>query len=691
MSWQASLLKASFDTQRIKAGSVGHKVVIALDHNRLDELIKKIKSEELNLGGVRSSLNKIIRLFNQVNEQSKSMGEEQWEKQKERYEDVTFSATATDVPIKSHLFENAEKLKGMLDKLAPAQKVDGKRNKKYKDKVPKKVLNLYEKFLSGDFQPLVDYLNEGSQDAKKTKIKRLRLWDKENNRFVKALKSAKANKARLMGYDTLDVKLLLPDDFNYDILPKAWEQEEQAEGVLVSLPSWITILQGKKLSGGQPSKPITRNFFAKVFNQPKYSGTKIAASSEVNIKGIEDDLALGYLRHVLTKVSGQDRVQFLPNLLEGSAKSGFTKRINSLLFGIGTGHQWGTAKVLPLLEYIFNENKIDIDAGFATNTTKESLTKDAVYRKLNRGGVDEKYQDIIDMFENRMKKKGDSTGFAKFELDVRAAGQETVKLYEELKEETPVIPSGLSIEMRDFLLKPPRGGWKKKPNLQAEYGAVYNALPNGQAIKTMRFGETIYGDRKQTDDKKRVGELHTALERMKPSKQDSQTLVPSNKGDADKLRFLFSSIDYNPIATLREAMSKGNDGEFSPGTRYVELTLRDTNQLTFVFLIQVLIRLEKTLLKQDNIRDAVRKATKVKRVYDDESKQWVAGKPPTAEDMTQMETKLEETINRVYPQIRDRILDATKKKIVEVMEEPIVIDKEGVAQPLHWLKERPGL
>jgi hypothetical protein len=138
-------------------------------------------------------------------------------------------------------------------------------------------------------------------------------------------------------------------------------------------------------------------------------------------------------------------------------------------------------------------------------------------------------------------------------------------------------------------------------------------------------------------------------------------------------------------------MSKGNDGEFSPGTRYVELTLRDTNQLTFVFLIQVLIRLEKTLLKQDNIRDAVRKATKVKRVYDDESKQWVAGKPPTAEDMTQMETKLEETINRVYPQIRDRILDATKKKIVEVMEEPIVIDKEGVAQPLHWLKERPGL
>jgi len=687
MSWQSSLLKASFDTQRIKAGSVGHKIVVALDANNLDGIIKKIKSKELNLGGVRNSLNKIIRLFNQVNEQSKSMNEKQWEKAKEKYEDVTFAAQAIDVPIESKMIENAEKLKEMLDKLAPAQKVDGKENKEYKRKTPKKVLNLYEKFLSGDFQPLVDYLNEGSEDAKKNKIKRLRLWDKENNRFVKALKSAKANKARLMGYDTLDVELLLPDEFNYDILPKAWKQEEQMGGVLVSLPSWITILQGKKLSGGQPSKPITRNFFAKVFNQPKYSSRTIGASQTVELEGIGDDLALGYLQHVLTKVAGQDRVPFIPNLLEGNAKSGGAKKLNQMVFGIGSGHQMGTAKVLPLLEYIFKENKIDIDAGFATNTTKESLTKDTIYRKLNRGVVDDKYREIIELFENRTKNKSDASGFAKFELDVRAADESVRKLYEELKEETPVIPSGLSIEMREFLLKPPRGGWKKKPNLKAEYGAVYNALPDGQAIKTMRFGETVYGDRKETDDKKRVAQIHTALERMKPSKQDSQTLVPNDKSDSDLLRFLFSSIDYNPIATLKEAMAKKSKQEDT----YVRYTITDSNQLSFVYLIGALKMLEAQLLGSNTIDNLVWKMSSVKRVYDDESKQWVAGKPPTAEEMTKMETKLEQEINKVYPKIRTKIIDATKQKIVEVAEEPIVIDKKGVAQPLDWLKDQEGM
>ena len=689
MSWQSSLLKASFDTQQIKAGSIRHKIIVALDGNNLDSIIKQIKSEELNLGGVRSSLNKIIRLFNQVNEQSKSMGERQWEKAKERYEDSTFAAQAIDVPIESHLMENAEKLKEMLDDLAPAKISGGKRNPNYKDKVPKKVLNLYTKFLNQDFQPLVDYLNEGSQDAKKTKIKRLRLWEKNNNKFVKVLKSQKANKAKLMGYDTLDVELLLPDDFNYDILPKAWKQEEQANGVLVTLPSWITILHGKKMSGGQPSKPITRNFFAKVFNQPKYSSTRIVASTKVEAEGITDDIALGYMQHVLTKVAGQDRVPFIPNLLEGDVKSGMTKRLNSLIFGIGTGHQWGTAKVLPLLEHIFKENKIDIGSGFATNTTKESLTKDAVYRKLNRGGVDDKYKEIIELFENRTKNKGDTSGFAKFELDVRAAGTEMVKLYEELKEDTPLIPNPLSIDMRDFLLKPGVKGWKSKPDLKAEYAAIHQILPNGQSIKEMRFGETVYGDRKQADDKKRVEQIHTALKRMKPSKQDNQTLVPSSESDVDLLKFLFSSIDYNPIATLKEQMK--TDTSKPPESRTVKLTLQDTNQLSFVFLIRVLAELERTFFKQDSIRNAVRKVTKVKRVYDDKSKQWVEGTASTAEEMTKMETKLEQEINKLYPKIRTKIIEKTKQKIVEVLNEPIVIDKDGVAQPLDWLKGRPGM
>jgi len=60
-------------------------------------------------------------------------------------------------------------------------------------------------------------------------------------------------------------------------------------------------------------------------------------------------------------------------------------------------------------------------------------------------------------------------------------------------------------------------------------------------------------------------------------------------------------------------------------------------------------------------------------------------------ELTKMETKLEQEINKVYPQIRTKIIDATKQKIVEVAEEPIIIDKEGVAQPLDWLKDQEGL
>ena len=688
MSWQTSLLKASFDTQRIKAGSVSHKIIVALDASNLDGIIKKIKSQEMNLGGVRSSLNKIIRLFNQVNEQSKSMKRPQWEKAKERYEDVTFAAQAIDVPIESHLMENAEKLKEMLDDIAPAQKVDGKQNIDYKRKVPKKVLNLYTKFLNQDFQPLVDYLNEGSQDAKKIKIKQLRLWEKNNNKFVKVLKSQKANKAKLMGYDTLDVELLLPDDFNYNILPKAWKQEEQANGVLVTLPSWITILQGKKMSGGQPSKPITRNFFAKVFNQPKYSSTRIAASTKVEVEGITDDIALGYMQHVLTKVSGADRQPFMPNLGKaGDMSTGSAKKVNTMLFGIGSGHQMGTAKTLPLLEYLFRKKKIDIDSGFATDTTKEALTKDAVYRKMNRGGVDEKYKEIVELFENRTKNKGDTSGFAKFELDVRAAGKEMVELYEELKKDTPLIPSGLSVDMRDFLLKPGVRGWKSKPDLKAEYAAIHQILPSGQAIKQMRFGETVYGDRKQADETKRVEQIHTALNRMRPSKQDSQILVPSSEADVDLLKFLFTSVDYNPIATLKEAFAE----KIKTDDDYVRFAIKDQLQLSFVYLIGALKHLESTLLGSNTIHKALLKTVKVKRVFDKKSKQFVEGKPPTAEEMEKLETQLETEINTVYPQIRDKLIEATKEKISEVLNEPIVIDKDGVAQPLDWLKERPGM
>ena len=135
MSWQSSLLKnflhASFDTQTIKSGSVGYIILQHLNNDSHDALMKKIKNDELNVGGVRSSLNKLIRLFNQINQQEKEMKDnpkENWDKMLETYEDVTFKhAMFMEVPIEGRVIKNAEKLKEMLDKLAPAKMSGGKR------------------------------------------------------------------------------------------------------------------------------------------------------------------------------------------------------------------------------------------------------------------------------------------------------------------------------------------------------------------------------------------------------------------------------------------------------------------------------------------------------------------------------------------------------------------------------------
>ena len=690
MSWQATLHKASFDTQKIKGGGVGFKIIMALDGGNVNSIIESIKNEELNLGGVRSSLNKIIRLFNQINEQAndKTIPENKWLKMKEQYEDVTFAATATDVPIPKRMMENAEKLKEKLDDYAPAKMSGGKRNPNYKDKIPKKVLKLYEEFLGGNFQPLVDYLNEGSQEAKKTKIKQLRLWEKNNSRFVKALKSAKANKSKLMGYDTKDVKLLLPDDFNFGIIPKAWTQEEQADGVLVSLPDWITILQGKKLSGGDPDKPIVRNFFAKVFNQPKYSKKKIAGGMK-NIKAEsfqDDNVALRYLQHVLTKVSGADRGAFIPVLSPtGDSGVGAAKETAKILFGVQTGSEKGTGKVLPALEYLFEHKELDISAGFVANRTKSSLTRDAVYRKLSKGEGEES---VLRLF-NKYVKADDARGFAKFELAMRGESQETKDAYERMQKETPLIPSGISVEMRDFLLKPPVGGWGKVPQLKIQYPSIEESLPSRSSIRNMKFGEHRYGDSGQPDDEKRVKQIKDALSKMKPSKQDNSILVPSSKSEERLLSFLFSAIDHNPIENFKQQFAADQK---QGGTFRVRLKAgQDTNKLSFYYLVGVLDRLEAQMLGSNKINKAVRKITRVKRVYNDETGQWEEGTPPTPEEMSKLEKAFEDAVNDVYPQIRNGLVEATKKKMAEVVSEPIIIDKEGVAQPRDWLRELTGV
>ena len=123
----------------------------------------------------------------------------------------------------------------------------------------------------------------------------------------------------------------------------------------------------------------------------------------------------------------------------------------------------------------------------------------------------------------------------------------------------------------------------------------------------------------------------------------------------------------------------------------IRLKVEDTNKLTFHYLVGVLHTLEAAMLNSNTVNQAVRKITKVKRVYNDETGEWEEGTAPTPEQMAKLEGEFETAINSVYPQIRDRWVEATKEKMAQVVSEPIIIDKEGVAQPRDWLRELTGV
>ena len=41
----------------------------------------------------------------------------------------------------------------------------------------------------------------------------------------------------------------------------------------------------------------------------------------------------------------------------------------------------------------------------------------------------------------------------------------------------------------------------------------------------------------------------------------------------------------------------------------------------------------------------------------------------------------------VYPKVRKGVLDAIRKKMVQVMEEPLLHNKSGAIQPYDWINE----
>ena len=176
-----------------------------------------------------------------------------------------------------------EKFQPLLDKLGTAKRTDGKDNPEYER--PQEV-EMYESFMKGNHEELVTFLTEGGRGTITPRISRLIKWNSENGDVL--LKYVK-DKPELYGYITKDITLTLPNNFDRDILDDY--QFVMERDIKVTLPEFLTIEQGKALAGGQPSQPIERTAFARIFKAPKYKDKIVATSVKLEASTIDGGFA----------------------------------------------------------------------------------------------------------------------------------------------------------------------------------------------------------------------------------------------------------------------------------------------------------------------------------------------------------------------------------------------------------------
>lgn len=538
----------------------------------------------------------------------------------------------------------------LLDKLGASKKDDDYKN-------PKEI-KLYEDFLAGNHKPLITFLEKGTAKSG-AKASRLLKWDEENGeKIFNYIK----DKPELYGYITDGIELQLPLTFETDKLEGL--SFISGSKLTVTLPEFMSPEQAKLLQGGKPDKEIVRTVLGKVFGLDEYKEDDVISSQKLDVSTISDSFAVEYLKMVISSIRGQAREPFMPNLTDFENVKSISRAMKTIqreFFGAEKSSA-STSRIYPALDYILNNDTLNLDVGFVKTQTKQSLQEKqfmqdirdglvdnaeivALYNKFVKTGVSSKYQ----------RKKGiaptQTKGYGQFKTAVYNA--ELGKEYEELVSKTQVRRYTLKTDLRDALVAIMEGSSTKPQQelVRAELGHIFGSKIR-RSVKRMKVGDVEFGEPEQ---------ILAALKEMEEKAEGTVSITDPQR--IPTLQFLFEDIDNDPIGNYL-----GQVGDTRKKLKDFKVSSKQS--LQFSDLLTMLVQLEGYMLGDRNLQIALRKLRKER----------------TSEGIDKFKQELVETYSNIHKELLTRI----KEKMSEVMEKPILHNKKGATQPYQWIASEGG-
>jgi len=538
----------------------------------------------------------------------------------------------------------------LLDKLGASKKDDDYKN-------PKEI-KLYEDFLAGNHKPLISFLEKGTAKSG-AKTSRLLKWDEENGeKIFNYIK----DKPELYGYITDGIELQLPLTFETDKLEGL--SFVSGSKLTVTLPEFMSPEQAKLLQGGKPDKEIVRTVLGKVFGLDEYKEDDVISSQKLDVSTISDSFAVDYLKMVISSIRGQAREPFMPNLTDFENVKSISRAMKTIqreFFGAEKSSA-STSRIYPALDYILNNDTLNLDVGFVKTQTKQSLQEKqfmqnirdglvdnaeivALYNKFVKTGVSSKYQREKGIAPTQTK------GYGQFKTAVYNA--ELGKEYEELVSKTQVRRYTLKTDLRDALVAIMEGSSSKPQQelVRKELGHIFGSRVR-RSVKNMRVGDVEFGEPEQ---------ILAALKEMEEKAEGTVSITDPQR--IPTLQFLFEDVDNDPIGNYL-----GEVGDTRKKLKDFKVSSKQS--LQFSDLLTMLVQLEGYLLGDRNLQLALRKLRKER----------------TPEGIDKFKQELVETYSNIHKELLTRI----KEKMSEVMEKPILHNKKGATQPYQWIASEGG-
>ena len=143
------------------------------------------------------------------------------------------------------------------------------------------------------------------------------------------------------------------------------------------------------------------------------------------------------------------------------------------------------------------------------------------------------------------------------------------------------------------------------------------------------------------------------------------TVSITDKLFLERVNFLFDDVDQDPLGNFLSGMDSG--GKF----RLKDMQLSSKQVLQFSDLLVMVLQLSRKMLRDSKLQMSLKKLLRETDVK----------KKKEAED--EFKTKLSDS----YSKIHKGVLEAIRRKMVQVMEEPLLHKKSGAIQPYDWINE----